>query len=111
MEKQVTYDNFQREVVQSDLPVLMDFWAEWCGPCRAVNPTVAAIAAENQGRLKVCKVNVDQSPELAQQFGVMSIPTFVVFQNGKAVDQWSGALPKAALTARVAPYLKEPAAH
>jgi thioredoxin 1 len=106
MEKQVTHDNFQEEVIQSELPVLIDFWAEWCGPCRAVNPTVAAIAQENQGRLKVCKINVDQSPELAQQFGVMSIPTFVVFQGGKAVDQWSGALPKDGLTAKVAPYLK-----
>jgi thioredoxin 1 len=105
MEKHVTHDNFEQEVVQSPLTVLVDFWAEWCGPCRAVNPTVAAIAQENQEMLKVCKVNVDQAPLLAERFGVMSIPTFLIFQNGKKADQFSGALSKAALIAKLTPYL------
>ena len=91
-------NNFQREVMNSDKPVLLDFWAPWCGPCRMVSPIVDEIAAE-RGDIKVGKVNVDEQPELAGQFGVMSIPTLVVMKNGKIVNQAMGARPKSAILA------------
>ena len=83
--KTLTKDNFTTEVLQSDQAVLLDFWAPWCGPCRMVSPIVDQVAAEVDGRAKVGKVNVDEQPELAAQFGVMSIPTLVVMKQGKAV--------------------------
>ena len=85
--------NFQDEVINSEKPVLLDFWAPWCGPCRMVGPIVDEIAAE-WSDLKVGKVNVDEQPELAGQFGVMSIPTLVVMKNGKVTNQAVGARPK-----------------
>lgn len=85
--------NFQNEVIDSDRPVLLDFWAPWCGPCRMVVPIVEEIAAERSD-IKVGKVNVDEQPELARQFGVMSIPTLVVMRDGKIVRQAVGAQPK-----------------
>ena len=85
--------NFQNEVINSEKPVLLDFWASWCGPCRMVAPIVDEIAAERSD-LKVGKVNVDEQPELAGQFGVMSIPTLVVMKNGKVTNQAVGARPK-----------------
>ena len=85
--------NFQDEVINSEKPVLLDFWAPWCGPCRMVSPIVDEIAAE-WSDLKVGKVNVDEQPELAGQFGVMSIPTLVVMKNGKVTNQSVGARPK-----------------
>ena len=91
-------NNFHREVMNSDKPVLLDFWAPWCGPCRMVSPIVDEIAAE-RGDIKVGKVNVDEQPELAGQFGVMSIPTLVVMKNGKIVNQAMGARPKSAILA------------
>ena len=91
-------NNFQREVMNSDKPVLLDFWAPWCGPCRMVSPIVDEIAAE-RGDIKVGKVNVDEQPELAGQFGVMSIPTLVVMKNGKIVNRAMGARPKSAILA------------
>lgn len=90
--------NFQNEVMNSEKPVLLDFWASWCGPCRMVGPIVDEIAAE-RGDLKVGKVNVDEQPELAGQFGVMSIPTLVVMKNGKVTNQAVGVRPKAQILA------------
>ncbi len=89
----VTRENFQMEVMESDKPVLIDFWASWCGPCRMVSPIVDEIAEENAS-VKVCKVNVDEQGELAGAFGVMSIPTLVVMKDGKIVNRSSGARPK-----------------
>ena len=91
-------ENFQSEVMQSDRPVLLDFWAPWCAPCRMVVPIVEEIARECAD-IKVGKINVDEQPELASAFGVMSIPTLVVMKNGKIVDQAMGARPKAAILA------------
>ena len=90
--------NFQNEVINSEKPVLLDFWASWCGPCRMVGPIVDEIAVE-RGDLKVGKVNVDAPPELAGQFGVMSIPTLVVLKNGKVTNQAVGVRPKAQILA------------
>ena len=90
--------NFQNEVINSEKPVLLDFWASWCGPCRMVAPIVDEIAAERSD-LKVGKVNVDEQPELAGQFGVMSIPTLVVLKNGKVTNQAVGVRPKAQILA------------
>ena len=92
-------NNFQNEVLNSEMPVLLDFWAPWCGPCRMVGPIVDEIADE-RGDIKVGKVNVDEQPELAAQFGLRSIPTLVVMKNGKVVDQVTGARPKAQSRAR-----------
>ena len=89
----VTKENFQTEVIQSDKPVLLDFWAAWCGPCRMVSPVVGEIAAQRPD-IKVGKVNVDEQPELAGAFQVMSIPTLVVMRDGKVVHQAVGARPK-----------------
>jgi len=92
----INKNNFQREVMNSDKPVLLDFWAPWCAPCRMVVPIVEEIAQERSD-IKVGKVNVDEQPELAGQFGVMSIPTLVVMKNGKIVNQAMGARPKNAI--------------
>ena len=94
----VNKNNFNQEVLNSDKPVLMDFWAPWCGPCRMVVPLVEEIA-EERSDIKVVKINVDEEQELAMQFGVMSIPTLVVMKNGKVVNQATGARPKAQIHA------------
>ena len=94
----INNNNFQDEVMHSEKLVLLDFWASWCGPCRMVSPIVDEIAAERSD-IKVGKINVDEQPELAAQFGVMSIPTLVVIKNGKVVNQAVGARPKAQILA------------
>lgn len=103
----VNKNNFNQEVLNSDKPVLMDFWAPWCGPCRMVVPLVEEIAKERSD-IKVVKINVDEEQELAMQFGVMSIPTLVVMKNGKIVNQVTGARPKAQILAML--YLTLPRA-
>lgn len=95
----ITKDNFQKEVIESDIPVLLDFWATWCGPCRMLAPTLEEIARENEGKIKVGKVNVDDQQELAIRFRVMSIPTLIVFKNGKITNQTMGLQPKESLMA------------
>ena len=94
----ITKENFEAEVLKSAQPVLLDFWAAWCGPCR-IGPAVDALAAEYAGKVAVGKVNVDEQPELAGEFGVMSIPTLLVFEQGKLVRQAVGARPKAGVLA------------
>ena len=99
MEITVTKENFEVEVLNSEIPVLLDFWATWCGPCMMIAPTLEEIARENAGRLKVGKVNVDEQMELAMQFGVTSIPLLVVMEKGQIVKKAVGAMPKAKIEA------------
>ena len=82
--------NFEQEVINSDIPVLVDFWATWCGPCKMIAPIISQIAVKYSGKIKVCKVDVDEAPELAESFNVSSIPTLVLFKNGEAVAQRVG---------------------
>ncbi|MCB0919562.1 MAG: thioredoxin [Actinobacteria bacterium] len=97
--------SFTKDVLESDVPVLVDFWAEWCGPCRMVAPILSEIAAENEGKIKVVKLNVDENPQTAAQYGVISIPTLNVYKGGQVVKQVVGAKPKQALLADLAEFL------
>lgn len=90
--KHITESDFETEVLGADKPVLVDFWAPWCGPCRMVGPEVEAVAAEYAGRADVVKINVDEQPELAGRYGIMSIPTILVFKNGEIAEQSVGAV-------------------
>ena len=93
--QEVTDSNFEREVIDSDLPVLIDFWAPWCGPCRAIGPVVEDLAKEYEGKLKVVKMNVDDNPLSPSRYGVRSIPNLLLIKNGQVKDQIIGAVPKA----------------
>ncbi len=92
--KHVTRENFSREVLESDIPVIVDFWAEWCMPCKIIAPIFEELAKEYAGKMKFVKVNVDESPELASSFGITGIPTFIVFHKGKIIEKLVGAVPK-----------------
>jgi len=105
-EIEITDGNFEKEVLQSDLPVLVDFWAPWCGPCRMVAPVVEEIAKEYAGRLKVGKLNTDENQKVAAQYGIMSIPTLMIFKDGKVVDKLIGAQPKEAIVGKLDSVLK-----
>ena len=96
-EVNVTAENFEKEVLQADVPVLADFWAEWCMPCKMIAPALEEIAEEYKGRLKVAKVDVDSQPDLAQRFNVVSIPTLLLFKNGDVANQHVGAGSKSML--------------
>lgn len=101
----VNDENFEDEVLRSDIPVLVDFWAEWCGPCKVVGPTIEALASDYQGKVKVAKLNVDDNPEAAGRFGVRSIPTLIVFKDGEAQQAAVGVKPKGQLAELIEKYL------
>ncbi len=101
----VNDENFDDEVLRSDIPVLVDFWAEWCGPCKVVGPTIEALASDYQGKVKVAKLNVDDNPEAAGRFGVRSIPTLIVFKDGEAQQAAVGVKPKGQLAELIEKYL------
>lgn len=101
----VTDATFEQEVMRSQEPVLIDFWAPWCGPCRMVEPTLEKLAREMTGRVRIAKVNVDENPMTAGRYGVQSIPTMMVVKNGQVVDRWAGALPEMALRNRISSWV------
>ncbi|MBE9190877.1 thioredoxin [Gloeocapsopsis crepidinum LEGE 06123] len=102
---QVTDSTFKEEVLESEVPVLVDFWAPWCGPCRMVAPVVDEIAQQYDGQVKVVKLNTDENPNVASQYGIRSIPTLMIFKGGQRVDMVVGAVPKSTLSNTLEKYL------
>ena len=102
---ELTEANFQKEVLEADIPVLVDFWASWCMPCLMTAPVIEKIAKEYKGRIKVCKLNVEEASSVASNYGVMSIPTMIVFKSGKIVDKRVGALSKKDLEEFIKPHI------
>jgi thioredoxin 1 len=101
----ITQDTFQAEVLESDVPVLVDFWAPWCGPCRMVASVVEEVAQQYEGQLKVVKVNTDEQSSIASHYGIRSIPTLIVFMGGQKMEQMVGAIPKSTLANAIEPFL------
>ncbi len=101
----ITDDTFEEEVLKNDVPVLADFWAEWCGPCRTIAPVLEEIAREYEGRLKIAKIDVDENPEAPARFGIRGIPTMILFKDGEPVERLVGAMPKDQLLSHLQPHL------
>lgn len=106
MEYKFTSENFEKEVLQSDIPVMVDFYADWCGPCRMMGPVVASLAEKFEGRVKIGKLNVDEESGIAGKYGVASIPTFIFFKGGREADSCMGAMSAGDLEARIGQILK-----
>ena len=105
LEVEVSGNNFKQEVLESSIPVLVDFWASWCMPCRMLAPTIEKLAEENQGKLKVCKLNTDENQNIAAQYGIQGIPTLIVFKEGKEVGRTVGVMSKEKLQEKLDPIL------
>lgn len=105
MEITLTDENFEAEVLKSDVPVLVDFWASWCMPCKMLAPVIKEIAEELAGKIKVCKVNVEEAPVISAEYGIMSIPTLIIFKNGEEKDKIVGTAPKSDIISRIKLYL------
>ena len=101
----VSDQTFKAEVLESEVPVLVDFWAEWCGPCKMIAPMIDEFAAENAGKIKVCKLDVEQGPQTASEYGVMNIPTIMFFKGGEVKDKVIGVVSKGDLTARISEHI------
>ncbi len=97
--------NFEDEVIKSDIPVLIDFWAEWCAPCRMITPIVEELASEYDGKIKVGKLDVDNNPQVSMNYGIRSIPTLLIFKDGNPVEQITGAVPKKAIVDKITPLI------
>ena len=104
---EVTTQNFDKEVLQSEIPVLVDFWAEWCGPCKMIAPFVDAIAEEHAGKLKVLKLDVDKDAAIAARYGILSIPTLILFKGGEVAEQIVGAMPKQQILQKILPHFSQ----
>lgn len=107
MVRGISDNNFKEEVLEADLPTLVDFWASWCGPCKRITPLIEEIAEEYSGRLKVCKLNVDDNPLTPSKYEIMSIPTLIIFKGGEVKERIIGLVSKSELESKIKPYLKE----